>query len=244
MPTPAPLLELDRVSRDLGGRPVLHEVSLRLDRGEVVGLLGANGAGKSTTLSIIAGVLATHSGSVRIDGVALDAAPRRARAQIGWVPEAVVLWPELTVVQALGACTRLRGLPRAVRGPARERELARLDLEDIAHRLCGQLSLGQQRRVGLAQALLHEPSLLVLDEPGNGLDPLQAAQWRGLVGQLAPGRGIILSSHDLAEVAATCNRAVILHEGRVRHDAPLDGKAGALAERFRAIAGAPLDAAA
>jgi ABC-2 type transport system ATP-binding protein len=127
-------------------------------------------------------------------------------------------------------------LSRAARNTAIERELARLELGSFARRLCGQLSLGQKRRVGLAQALLHEPDLLVLDEPGNGLDPVQTVQLRELIDKLAPRRGIILSSHDLAEVEAMCNRVVILHDGVVRHDAPLDEECGKLATQFRAIA--------
>jgi ABC-2 type transport system ATP-binding protein len=121
-------------------------------------------------------------------------------------------------------------------------------LQAVAHRLCGQLSLGQKRRVGLAQALLHEPDLLVLDEPGNGLDPVQTAQLRDLIAKLSPRRGIILSSHELAEVEATCNRVVILHHGRVRHDAMLDARLddrrGKLDAQFHAIAAQAADVAA
>lgn len=236
--TPA-LLELESISRRLGGRAVLHDVSFSLGRGDVAGLLGVNGAGKSTTLAVIAGVLAPDSGHVRLEGRDINEDDRAVRFHIGWVPENVPLWPELTVAEALDACGRLRGLSRAARATARERELARLDLEGVARRLCGRLSLGQKRRVGLAQALLHDPDLLVLDEPGNGLDPVQTAQLRGLIGRLAAGRGVILSSHVLAEVEAMCNRVVILHAGRVQLDAPLAGEAGKLDTRFRAIARAP-----
>lgn len=233
--TPA-LLELDHISRRLGGRPVLHEVSFSLNRGDVLGLLGVNGAGKSTTLSIIAGVLRPDAGHIRIDGVALDAAPDAIRARIGWVPEGVPLWPELTVTEALDACGRLRGMARSARRIAIDRELARLDLAGVARRLCGQLSLGQKRRVGLAQALLHDPELLVLDEPGNGLDPLQTAQLRDVIGALSPTHGIILSSHDLGEVEAMCNRVVILDGGKVCYDAPLTHQPGKLDAQFRAVA--------
>ena len=236
MAAKSPLLQLDHVSRRLGGREVLHDVSFSLQREDVLGLLGANGAGKSTTLSIVAGVLQPDAGSVRVENRVVNDDFRAIRDRIGWVPESVPLWPELTVIEALVACGSLRGLPKSARRLACERELARLELQDVAHRLCGQLSLGQKRRVGLAQALLHAPDLLVLDEPGNGLDPVQTAQLRELIGRLSPGRGIILSSHELAEVEATCNRVVILHEGRVRHDAPLDGKPGELDAQFRAVA--------
>ncbi|HEX5960442.1 MAG TPA: ABC transporter ATP-binding protein [Rhodanobacteraceae bacterium] len=238
------LLELDHVSRRLAGRAVLRDVSFSLQREDVLGLLGVNGAGKSTTLSVIAGVLTPDGGRVRLAGRVVDDDIRTMRGRIGWVPENVPLWPELTVAETLDACGRLRGLSNAARKTARERELARLELEDVARRLCGQLSLGLKRRVGLAQALLHEPDLLVLDEPGNGLDPVQTAQLRELIGKLSRGRGIILSSHELPEVEAVCNRVVILHEGRVRHDAKLDGGRGALAAQFRRIARPSMDAAA
>jgi ABC-2 type transport system ATP-binding protein len=246
-PTPA-LLELDHVSRRLSGREVLRDVSFSLHREDVLGLLGVNGAGKSTTLAIIAGVLRPDSGSVRLDGKNVDDDVRTMRDRIGWVPESVASWPELTVTESLDACGRLRGLPRPARRTAIERESERLKLTGIARRLCGQLSLGQKRRVGLAQALLHEPDLLVLDEPGNGLDPMQAAQLRELIARLKPGCGIILSSHDLSEVEAMCNRVVILHAGRVRHDAKLDAslddRRGKLDAQFRAIASQPASAAA
>ncbi|HKT42001.1 MAG TPA: ABC transporter ATP-binding protein [Rhodanobacteraceae bacterium] len=238
------LLELDHVSHRLSGRAVLHDVSFSLRRDDVLGLLGVNGAGKSTTLAIVAGVFRPDAGRVQVDGRDVNGNDRTMRDRIGWVPESVPLWPELTVAESLDACGRLRGLPRPARKTAIERELARLELTDVAQRLCGQLSLGQKRRVGLAQALLHEPDLLVLDEPGNGLDPVQAAQLRELIGKLSPKRGIILSSHDLAEVEAICNRVVILHAGRVRHDAKFDGQRGKLDAQFRAIAAQPASAAA
>ena len=238
------LLELDRISRRLGGRPVLRGVSFTLQRSEVLGLLGVNGAGKSTTLAIIAGVLAPDGGAVRIDGHDVTDDVRALRGRIGWVPESVPLWPELTVSEALDASGRLRGMARAARRSAIEREIARFELSDSARRLCGQLSLGQKRRAGLAQALLHDPDLLVLDEPGNGLDPVQASQLRAAIGSLSPNRGIILSSHDLAEVEAMCTRVVLLHEGSVRHDARLGGEQGWLDAQFRAIARSPASAAA
>jgi ABC-2 type transport system ATP-binding protein len=248
MAKPPALLQLDHVSRRLSGREVLHDLSFSLQREDVLGLLGVNGAGKSTTLAIVAGVLQPDAGTVRVDDRVVNNDLRTIRARIGWVPESVPLWPELTVTESLDACGRLRGLSKPARKTACERELARLELENVAARLCGQLSLGQKRRVGLAQALLHEPDLLVLDEPGNGLDPVQTAQLRELIGKLKPGRGIILSSHELAEVEATCNRVVILHHGRVRHDAPLEAslgdRRGKLDAQFRAIAAQPASAAA
>jgi gliding motility-associated transport system ATP-binding protein len=231
-----PLLQLDRICRSLAGREVVRGVSFTLQRGEVVGLLGVNGAGKSTTLAIIAGALAPDAGSVRIDGDDLADAPCRSGSKIGWLPENVPLWPELTVTETLEACSRLHGMSRAAAKSAVDRELLRLDLAPMARRVCGQLSLGQKRRLGLAMALLHDPDLLVLDEPGNGLDPVQTAQLRELIRTLSCNRrGIVLSTHVLGEVEAMCQRVVILHEGAVRHDAQLAGDHGMLDRLFLAI---------
>ncbi|MEO7150061.1 MAG: ABC transporter ATP-binding protein [Rhodanobacteraceae bacterium] len=236
LPSASPLLQLDRVSRRLAGREIVREVSFSLNRGDVLGLLGVNGAGKSTTLAMIAGVLAPISGVVRVEGCDLHETPELARTRIGYLPENVPLWPELTVCEYLDACGRLRGMARAARKAAIERELLRLDLASMAHRLSGQLSLGQKRRVGLAQALLHDPDLLVLDEPGNGLDPVQTAQLRELIRGLSDQRATIISTHVLGEVEAMCDRVVILHEGQVRHDAPIATDRGALDRLFLAIA--------
>ena len=234
---PAPLLlQLDHVGRRLAGREVVADVTFGVARGEVLGLLGVNGAGKSTTLAMIAGVLAADTGKVLLDGQDLREHPSMARTSIGYLPENVPLWPELTVREYLDACGRLRGMARAARKQAIDRELLRLDLAPMANRLCGQLSLGQKRRVGLAQALLHDPPLLVLDEPGNGLDPVQTSQLRELIRGLSDTRATLISTHVLGEVEATCDRVVILHEGRVRHDAPLAHDRGALDRAFLAIA--------
>lgn len=236
MPEPSHLLQVDHVTRRLAGRAVVAEVTFSVARGEVVGLLGVNGAGKSTTLAMIAGVLAPDSGSVLIADANLHEQPELARTRIGYLPENVPLWPELTVREYLDACGRLRGMTRAARKAAIDHELLRLDLGAQANRLSGQLSLGQKRRLGLAQALLHDPEVLVLDEPGNGLDPIQTAQLRGLIRGLSAPRATIISTHVLGEVEAMCDRVVILHAGRVRHDAPLANDRGALDRMFLQIA--------
>jgi len=230
------LLHLDHVSRRLAGREVVTDVTFSVARGEVLGLLGVNGAGKSTTLAMVAGALRPDSGSVQIGGADLRERPELARTRIGYLPENVPLWPELTVREYLDACGRLRGMARAARKQAIDRELLRLDLGEQAHRLGGQLSLGQKRRLGLAQALLHDPEVLVLDEPGNGLDPIQTAQLRELIRGLSARRATIISTHVLGEVEAMCDRVVILHKGRVRHDAALAGDRGALDRLFLQIA--------
>ncbi|KGI79065.1 ABC transporter ATP-binding protein [Oleiagrimonas soli] len=222
MNDPSPLLQLERVSRRLGGRTVVRELDLRLARGQVLGLLGVNGAGKSTTLAMMAGAQQPDRGCVRLQGVDLAEQPQRARTDIGWLPERAPLWPELNVIEHLDASARLRGLRGAAVRKRRDALLERLQLQREARRLVAVLSQGQRQRVGLACALLHEPPLLVLDEPGNGLDPLQAAQLRELIRErAAAGCGVVLSTHLLPEVTAVCDRVAILHEGALRHDAPL-----------------------
>lgn len=234
-----PTLQLEHVSRRRGGRPAVCDVSLAVGAGEVLGLLGVNGAGKSTTLAMITGALAPDSGRVLVAGEDLAEAPAAVRRAVGWLPEGAPLYPELTVAEQLDAAARLHGLDAAARRAAVARELDRLQLGDVTHRLVGHLSQGQRQRVGLACALLHQPRLLVLDEPCNGLDPVQVAGFRKLVRQLADaGCAVVISTHVLADVAATCTRAAILHAGSLRHDASLAGAsaAGVLEQRFFAIA--------
>lgn len=229
MPDSAALLELAAVSRRLAGRNVVADLSLVLAPGEILGLLGVNGAGKSTTQAMIAGALAPSAGTVRVQGRDLAAAPDVVRRAIGWLPERAPLWPELTVGEHLDACGHLRGLCGPALAAARARVLERLDLGTLSRRLAGVLSLGQRQRLGLACALLHAPPLLVLDEPANGLDPLQADALRTLLRELAgSGTAIVLSTHVLTEVTAVCSRVAILHEGRLRHDAPLAAAGAAL----------------
>ena len=206
---------------------MLSPLTLRLRAGEVLGLLGVNGAGKSTALMLMAAVLAPDAGRVELNGVDLAEFPNRARDHIGYLPEQAPLWPELTVREQLDAHGRLRGRRGAALSDARDELLQRLDLAPLAQRLCAQLSLGQRQRVGLACALLHRPGLLVLDEPGNGLDPLQAERVRALLRErAADGAAIVISTHLLAEVETQCTRVAILHEGTLRLDAPLHAHAG------------------
>jgi ABC-2 type transport system ATP-binding protein len=197
-------------------------LSLRLETGQILGLLGVNGAGKSTTLSLIAGALRPDHGAIRLQGQDFLEHPELARRAIGWLPEAAPLWPELTIREHLDAHGRLRGLAGASLRQAAEAVLERLELGELARRLAGVLSQGQRQRLGLACALLHRPALLVLDEPANALDPVQVAALRKLLRELATGgTAVILSTHQLSEVTAVCDRVAILHEGLLRYDAPL-----------------------
>jgi ABC-2 type transport system ATP-binding protein len=221
-PASPPLLQLEKVTRHRAGRSAVRDLSLSLQKGQVLGLLGVNGAGKSTTLAMIAGALRPDGGSIRLLGQDFSEHPELARLAIGWLPEAAPLWPELTVREHLDAHGRLRGLQGANLTKARDTTLERLELKDISRRLAGVLSQGQRQRLGLACALLHRPDLLVLDEPANALDPVQVVALRSLLRELAAnGTAVILSTHQLAEVTAVCDRVAILHEGTLRYDTPL-----------------------
>ena len=217
--SPAPMLQLEHVSRRRAGRPAVQDLSLTLPHGQVLGLLGVNGAGKSTTLSMIAGALRPDSGEIKLNGEDFLEQPGLARTWIGWLPERAPLWPELTVSEHLDAHGRLRGLHGDSLRQARTRIIERLELQPLARRLAGVLSQGQRQRLGLACALLHKPSLLVLDEPANALDPVQVATLRKLIREeAAAGTTVILSTHLLTEVTAVCDRVAILHEGTLQHE--------------------------
>ncbi|MDE2156462.1 MAG: ABC transporter ATP-binding protein [Xanthomonadaceae bacterium] len=230
--SPATVLRLDRLSRRRAGRPAVRNLSLALQSGQVLGLLGVNGAGKSTTLSMIAGALRPDSGSIQLNGEDFLEHPGLARQRIGWLPERAPLWAELTVSEHLDAHGRLRGLHGPALRLARNAIIERLDLQPLARRLAGVLSQGQRQRLGLACALLHRPALLVLDEPANALDPVQTAALRTLIREQATtGTAVILSTHLLTEVTAVCDRVAILHEGTLRHDGPAHADDHAALER-------------
>jgi ABC-2 type transport system ATP-binding protein len=235
------LLQLRRVGRQLAARTVIHDLSLELDRGSVLGLLGVNGAGKSTTLRMIAGVLAPSTGQVFIAGEDLREHPRAARRQLGYLPEVVPLYGELRVHEYLDFCARLHGLPGSGVQRAVGRAIERCDLGGVTRRLLGNLSKGFQQRVGIAQAIVHDPALIVLDEPASGLDPVQASNIRTLVRELGREHAVILSTHLLPDVQACCDRVAILHQGRLRHDGSLHALAAEASLRVSVTA--TLDAA-
>ena len=229
---PDPILQLNQLTRRRGSRPAVQNLSLTLLRGQILGLLGSNGAGKSTTLSMIAGALRPDSGQIQLNGIDFLEHPELARDLIGWLPERAPVWGELTVSEHLQAHGRLRGLRGKPLRDARDAIIERLELQPLARRLAGVLSQGQRQRLGLACALLHHPALLVLDEPANALDPIQLAGLRTLIReQAATGTAVILSTHLLAEVTAVCDRVVILHEGNLRHDGAVDSSDHAALEK-------------
>ena len=214
------MIEADRLTRRYGDFIAVDDVSFRIEPGEIVGLLGHNGAGKTTIMKMLTGALEPSSGTVRVDGQALESDPRAVQRQLGYLPETVPLYPELPVVDYLAYVAELRQVAdvRAAVGEA----IAATDLADKALDTIGTLSRGYKQRVGVAQAILHKPLFLILDEPTNGLDPGQTQHMRELVRELAASATIILSTHIMQEVGAVCDRVLMLRDGRLALDERLD----------------------
>jgi ABC-2 type transport system ATP-binding protein len=227
------------LTKKFGDFIAVDDVSLLVARGEVLGFLGPNGAGKSTTMRMITGYLEPSGGTVTIDGIDLASSPVEARARIGYLPEGAPLYPEMTPRQLLRFVGAARGM-----APARLKERVEavteiLHLAPVLDQAIETLSKGFKRRVGLAQAILHDPDILILDEPTDGLDPLQKHEVRGLINGMAKEKAIIISTHILEEVDAVCTRAAIIAHGRLVADGtPAQLLAGSkhktLEEYFRA----------
>ena len=226
-----------------GRRRALDGVTLRVGEGEIVGLLGPNGSGKSTLLKLLLGLLHPTAGRCRLWGADPDDAA--TRATVGFLPEAPGFPPDLTGDEIVRLHARLSGLPRAGLAARVARALARAGLAAAAHQPAGGFSLGMRRRLGLAQALVHDPRLLILDEPVSGLDPEGAAALTALLAECrARGRTVLLSSHVLEPVMESCDRVVVLQRGRVMLDAPVDDlarRAGCSALLVDALPAALLD---
>ena len=232
------LIEIENLSKRFGGFTAVNGVSFSVARGEVVGFQGPNGAGKSTTMRMLAGFMAPTAGTARICGADVVEEPVRAKRSMGFLPEGAPTYPEMTVSAFLGFTARIRGFRGAELSQRVGRAMERTQLEGVRLQPIETLSKGFKRRVGLAQALLHEPPVLVLDEPTDGLDPNQKHEVRSLIREMAPDKAIIISTHILEEVGAVCTRAIIIARGRVVVDAPptvLEQTGRSLEEVFRAL---------
>ena len=215
------LVQVENLTRYYGSTCAVNTVSFTLDRGQVLGFLGPNGAGKSTTMQMLAGCLAPDAGRILIQGHDLLDQPRHARAALGYLPEQPPLYRELTVDEYLTYCARLHRIPRPAVAAAVERVKGRCGLLAVGRRLLGHLSKGYQQRVGIAQAIVHEPAVIILDEPTVGLDPIQIRELRELIRTLGQQHGVILSTHSLPEVQAVCSHVQIMQAGRLVYSGSL-----------------------
>ena len=238
---PRRLIRAHRLTRRFGSLLALDDVSFEIGRGEVVGFLGPNGAGKTTAMRILTGYLPATSGSASVAGFDVLSQGLEVRRRIGYLPESVPLYREHRVGEMLAFHARLHRMPRASRRKRIEEVLDQVGVRDRERDLIGGLSRGLKQRVALAIALLHDPEVLVLDEPTSGLDPIQRLEVRSLLASLAERRTVLLSSHILPEIEATCPRVIVIHRGRIAADgAPGDlvGKlSGASSVRVEAVVG-------
>ena len=201
------------LTRQFGKRVAVNDVSFTLKRGEVLGFLGPNGAGKTTTMQMLTGNLAPSAGQVEICGIDMLDRPTEAKARIGYLPETPPLYKDLTVNEFLQLAGRLHRVPKKALAGAVESARARCGIADVGQRLIGTLSKGYQQRVGIAQAIIHNPDVVILDEPTVGLDPNQIRDIRALIRELAGAHSVILSTHILPEVEQVCDRVQIMHKG-------------------------------
>jgi len=209
------MIEAHELTRRYGPATAVDGLSFAVGEHEIVGILGPNGAGKTTTLRMITGFLPPNEGRVSVAGYDLFEEPRRARRQIGYLPENVALYSEMRVEEYLSYRARLEGLDRTAARRAIEESLERCLIADVRHQIIGTLSKGYRQRVGLAQAILHDPRVLVLDEPTVGLDPKQIIAIRDLIRELGQERALLLSTHILPEVELICDRVLIIDRGRI-----------------------------
>lgn len=216
-------LSLDGVSKRFDGVTAVDQVSFAVDRGQVVGFLGPNGAGKTTTMRLITQFFEPDAGAITLDGVPLTDAAREAKRHIGYLPENNPLYADMLVAEYLAFIADLRELADLTRRRAIDAAVTSTGIETVYYRPIGELSKGFRQRVGLAQAILHRPDLLVLDEPTEGLDPNQRVEIRRLIGELGKDRTVILSTHVLSEVQHTCSRLLIISRGKIVADGPAEG---------------------
>jgi ABC-2 type transport system ATP-binding protein len=209
------VIEVQHITKRYGRTTAVDDVNFRVEKGEILGFLGPNGAGKTTTMRILTGYMPPTTGRAVVAGFDILDQPLDAKRRTGYLPEAPPLYPEMTVREYLTFAAKIKGVQKPDRGKRIAWAMDRTRVSDMADRHCGKLSKGYRQRVGLAQAILHNPDVLILDEPTAGLDPKQIIETRDLIKGLAGDHTVILSTHILPEVAQTCQRVVIINHGRV-----------------------------
>jgi len=209
------VIEVQNLTKRYGRVTAVDDISFRVERGEILGFLGPNGAGKTTTMRILTGYMPATEGKALVAGFDVFDQPIEAKRRTGYLPETPPLYPDMTVHEYLSFVAKIKGVPPAERRERVQQVMVRTRVDDMASRLTSKLSKGYRQRVGLAQALIHNPDVLILDEPTAGLDPKQIIETRQLIKQLAGDHTIILSTHILPEVSQTCERVVIINKGRV-----------------------------
>ena len=238
------MIEVSHLTKKYGGHLAVDDVSFTVEDGQIYGLLGPNGAGKSTIMNILTGYLSATSGQVTVAGHSLPEEADEAKGCVGYLPEQPPLYPEMTVGEYLNFVAELKKVPRAQRKEQVLRAARRTGLEKVLPRLIRSLSKGYKQRVGIAQALLGSPKIIILDEPTVGLDPAQVIEIRKLIRELGKAHTVILSSHILSEVQAVCQQVLILSKGKLAASGTLqeltaDGRS--LEEVFLALTGAQTD---
>ncbi|MBI4042871.1 MAG: ATP-binding cassette domain-containing protein [Deltaproteobacteria bacterium] len=209
------MITVQNLTKFYGNQPAIEDVTFSVDRGEVLGFLGPNGAGKTTTMRILTGYLASTRGTAQVAGFDVASQPLEVKRRVGYLPEHPPLYSEMTVQDYLDFVMRIKDVPKERRSSRRSTVLEQCGLGEVRGRVIGHLSKGYCQRVGIAQAIIHDPEVLVLDEPTVGLDPKQIIEIRGLIKSLAGQKTVILSTHILPEVGQTCDRVVIINRGRI-----------------------------
>ncbi|MCK5812793.1 MAG: ATP-binding cassette domain-containing protein [Cocleimonas sp.] len=208
------LIQADHLHRYYGKHHAVNNISITLCQGEVLGLLGQNGAGKSTTMQMLTGNISPNDGAIKINGISLLDQPLSAKRELGYLPETPPLYRDMRVLEYLRYCGLLHDIPKSALNNAVDKVLHRCGLETMQQRLIANLSKGYQQRVGIAQAIIHEPAVIILDEPTVGLDPIQIKEIRELIKELAKDHSVMLSTHILQEVEAVCDRVHIINKGK------------------------------
>ncbi len=216
------MITVEHLTRSYGDFLAVDDVTFGVERGEIVGLLGHNGAGKTSIMKMLTGYLEPTSGTVRVDGLEIGSDTRAIQKRVGYLPENCPVYPEMSVIDYLDFQASLHGVEEAQRPRAVARAIRRTALREKALQPIDTLSRGYRQRVGVAQAILHAPDIVILDEPTNGLDPTQIVAMRELIRELAQSATVIVSTHILQEVQAVCDRVLILRSGRLVVDARLD----------------------